>query len=121
MANTLSGSVDRVNQVLWTKDNPARGQCGVTALVIQDYFGGKILKTGVDNSWHFYNSLDGVSHNLTAEQFESLPEYFNLPASREEAFADTNSEQYTYLSKIFQKRLAEIALISAVANLSSLY
>ena len=32
----------------WTHDNPASGQCGVTALVVHDKFGGEILKTDVN-------------------------------------------------------------------------
>jgi hypothetical protein len=29
----------------WTPQNPAKEQCGVTALVVNDIFGGEILKT----------------------------------------------------------------------------
>src|SRR6185436_2032868 len=35
----------------WQPDNPASGQCGVTALVVQDKFGGEILKTDVNGAW----------------------------------------------------------------------
>ena len=28
----------------WSPDNPAYGQCYVTALIVNDFFGGKILK-----------------------------------------------------------------------------
>ena len=31
----------------WRRDNPACGQCSVTALVVQDLLGGEILKTNV--------------------------------------------------------------------------
>ena len=31
----------------WTIENPAKGQCGVTALVVQDICGGKIIKTKI--------------------------------------------------------------------------
>ena len=34
---------------LWTEENPSCGQCGVTSLVIQDNFGGEILKTMISN------------------------------------------------------------------------
>lgn len=37
----------------WTKDNPAKGQCGVTALVVNDLFGGEIMKTKLPGGWHF--------------------------------------------------------------------
>jgi len=37
----------------WTRDNPASGQCGVTALVVHDKFGGEILKTDVNGRLAF--------------------------------------------------------------------
>ncbi len=37
----------------WTTENPAKGQCGVTALVVQDIYGGEIKKTKVREAWHF--------------------------------------------------------------------
>ncbi|MEB9972481.1 hypothetical protein P4K82_12925 [Bacillus cereus] len=33
----------------WTLNNPAMGQCGVTALVINDLFGGEILMTELED------------------------------------------------------------------------
>jgi len=33
---------------LWLPENPARGQCNVTALAFYDRFGGEILKTPVE-------------------------------------------------------------------------
>ncbi|SMO57594.1 YunG family protein [Melghirimyces algeriensis] len=34
-------------------ENPACGQCDVTALVVQDVLGGNILKTPLPAGWHF--------------------------------------------------------------------
>lgn len=59
----------------WRHDNPARGQCGVTALVIQDLLGGDLIlgevfagKTKVGH--HYWNRLlDGSVVDLTADQF----------------------------------------------------
>ena len=31
----------------WTSENPAKGQCGVTALIIQELCGGEIKKTKI--------------------------------------------------------------------------
>ena len=53
----------------WSADNPARGQCSVTALLVHDLFGGEIMKTRVGGAWHFYNRLDGRRIDLTAGQF----------------------------------------------------
>jgi len=49
----------------WTSDNPARGQCLVSALVTQDYYGGSLRRyrvTGEDISeTHYCNVLDNSS------------------------------------------------------------
>jgi len=82
----------------WQSDNPALGQCGVTALVVQDHLGGEILKTRYGNLWHFYNLIEGVSADFTVSQFDDKITYDDIPASPKEAFADTNKDQYDYLS-----------------------
>lgn len=83
----------------WTRENPARGQCSVTALVIQDIFGGEIYKTPTSEGWHFYNKINEQYYDLTASQFSKEIEYLHVPSSRQEAFSDTNEKQYSYLRK----------------------
>ena len=64
----------------WSKENPARGQCAVTALVVQDQLGGEILKCDVvnDDDSHFYNRLPNDSIlDLTKSQFPSVSEFTN--------------------------------------------
>ncbi|MGI5243734.1 YunG family protein [Dactylosporangium sp. CA-139066] len=59
----------------WRPDNPARGQCGTTALVVQDLLGGELLLgevhvDGVKIGHHWWNRLpDGTTIDLTADQF----------------------------------------------------
>jgi hypothetical protein len=48
-------------------DNPAAGQCSVTALAVQDECGGEILKTDIGGAWHFYNRIDGRRIDFTHE------------------------------------------------------
>ncbi|MBE9607435.1 hypothetical protein IAI18_21410 [Acetobacteraceae bacterium H6797] len=81
----------------WRSDNPAHGQCDVTALVVQDLSGGELLKTPVPGGWHFYNLIDEQRHDLTASQFDTPPAYADLPASRAEALATAGFEQYARL------------------------
>lgn len=89
---------------LWTSNNPAYGQCGVTTLVINDNFGGEILKTKLSNgSWHYYNRIEGERVDFTKDQFAEVIDYNDLLSSRGEAFSDTNEEQYNYLSITFIK------------------
>ncbi|PEY32206.1 hypothetical protein CN354_21415 [Bacillus cereus] len=74
----------------WTLENPAKGQCGVTALVIHDLFGGEIKKSQVGEGWHFYNVINGKQYDFTATQFFEEIAYMDIPSNKEEAFADTN-------------------------------
>ncbi|MFE6893422.1 hypothetical protein [Streptomyces sp. NPDC057694] len=59
----------------WTGENPARDQCGVTALVVNDLVGGDLLRgeVHVDGAWvdyHWWNRLgEGLEIDLTREQF----------------------------------------------------
>lgn len=58
----------------WSEQNPSRGQCAVTALLVQEYMGGNIVKCNVvgDVSSHFYNMLEnGEVVDFTREQFGS--------------------------------------------------
>lgn len=83
----------------WTPQNPAKGQCGVTALVVNDIFGGEILKTLTPEGWHFYNKINGQLYDLTESQFSEAIEYMDISSNREEAFSDTNERQYNYLKQ----------------------
>lgn len=56
----------------WSEENPAWGQCAVTALIIQDILGGDLLRSTVQGCSHYWNRLpDGAHVDLTWEQFES--------------------------------------------------
>lgn len=81
----------------WRPDNPAAGQCSVTALVVQDMLGGDILKTRTPGGTHFYNRIGGIKWDFTISQFDRPIPFEDLPSSREEAMADTSSAQYEAL------------------------
>lgn len=59
----------------WTPQNPARDQCGMTALVVQDILGGDLVigevqVGGIQVGHHYWNRLsDGSEVDLTADQF----------------------------------------------------
>ncbi|RAT07279.1 hypothetical protein A6E27_10125 [Bacillus cereus] len=89
----------------WTTENPAKGQCGVTALVVQDIYGGEIKKTKVREAWHFYNFIDGQRFDFTEAQFNEKLNYMDIESNREEAFTDTNEKQYSMLKKKITKEL----------------
>jgi len=62
----------------WSPHNPAWGQCAVTAAVIQDFFGGDLMRGIVEinsgiqpvTTSHYWNRLaNGQEVDLTREQF----------------------------------------------------
>ena len=59
----------------WTPDNPARGQCATTAVVLHDFFGGslmvgEVIVDGERVDFHWWNRLpDGEQVDITLEQF----------------------------------------------------
>ena len=69
---------DPVDAADWSPANPARGQCGVTAVTIHDLLGGELLiaevlrRDGSREGMHYWNRLpDGTEIDLTREQFSS--------------------------------------------------
>lgn len=59
----------------WTTENPARGQCITTVVVIHDFLGGELVRgevqvDGVRIDYHWWNRLsDGTEVDLTRGQF----------------------------------------------------
>jgi hypothetical protein len=97
----------------WSPGNPAKGQCGVTALVVQDLLGGELLMAevhhadGTRQGVHYWNRLAGAAElDLTREQFtdEVVGEPDMVPRP-----ADTSTgrlaRQYEALSRAVSARL----------------
>ncbi len=96
---------DPVDVPDWADSNPARGQCGVTALVVNDIFGGELLISevhltdGYRQGFHYWNRLpSGEEVDLTREQFSSdeivqAPQTVNRPTGPPRRCA----EQYNLL------------------------
>ena len=72
-------------QIAWDRDTakgdwdsliPSKNQCAVTALVIQDYFGGKLLRCLMSNGdSHYWNLVGNIELDLTAQQFLYMKDY----------------------------------------------
>jgi uncharacterized protein (DUF952 family) len=83
---------DPVDADAWSPENPARGQCAVTALVVQDLCGGELMlaevhyRNGSRQGVHYWNRLgEGVELDVTREQFSAdelvqAPEPLERPA-----------------------------------------
>lgn len=60
--------------VIWSKKNIANGQCAVTALVVNDYFGGEIIWAEAilpnnEKISHYFNLINEEEIDLTRSQF----------------------------------------------------
>lgn len=66
---------DPTDAASWTPENPSLGQCAVTALVVHDLVGGRLLEAEVLNAdgspqgFHYWNRLAGLDIDLTRAQF----------------------------------------------------
>ena len=87
----------------WTAENPARGQCSVTAIAVQRLLGGEILKTETDEGAHFYNRIGGIRYDFTAAQFPEPVAYQDLASDLDEALADTSPNQVMTLMQALEE------------------
>lgn len=62
----------------WNQDNPSLGQCAITALILNDFLGGKIMRCMASSGSHYYNIIDNKIIDLTIDQFlGEIPDYIN--------------------------------------------
>jgi N-acetylglutamate synthase-like GNAT family acetyltransferase len=92
----------------WSEDNPARGQCVGTALLVRELLGGEILlanvlRDGQRVERHAWNRLpSGLAVDLTRSQFRNGEE-FEEPVAGEPLMA--NHERYDLLARRVQRYL----------------
>lgn len=92
----------------WTPENPAHGQCAVTALVVQDLLGGVLIRTEVDGVSHYANGMDtGEIVDLTRSQFGVIKWADQVWEQRERAYVlswpDT-ARRYALLTSLLSDR-----------------
>lgn len=87
----------------WTPENPSRGQCDITTLVVHDLLGGELLAAdvfldGERIEAHMWNRLpSGLEIDLTRDQFRSA-EVIGDPTVRvrPESFDATHPRYHRY-------------------------
>lgn len=106
-------TADPVDVPDWTPDNPSRGQCGATALVLLELLGGELLEAevtfpdGSHQGFHYWNRLaGGIEIDLTAEQF-AADEQIQTPIVIEQVETPPSraAEQYLLLRRLVRERL----------------
>jgi hypothetical protein len=109
--DTLKAALERswtrqtsANPVGWSEENPAYGQCAVTALVVNDFLGGRLVRVEAtsheEKVSHYFNELqNGQRVDLTLAQFPAGT-HFSQPEYRERdyvmSYAPT-AERYRHL------------------------
>ena len=62
----------------WSSENPSYGQCAITALIVNDFYGGKIMRCMTSIGSHYYNFINNEIIDLTKDQFlNENPDYIN--------------------------------------------
>lgn len=78
---SLWTTADKLN---WTERNRAWGQCAVTALVVQDFLGGSLLRVDLSKNpdpaisaikSHYLNLVNGDEIDLSKSQFDAISTY----------------------------------------------
>jgi hypothetical protein len=87
----------------WSPSNPAWGQSAATALIVNEIFGGEIVRVKVRNfckEKHYYNVLpSGEKVDLAQEQFGDEPPVFEDPTLvPPEKLRNSTSKTYFELS-----------------------
>jgi hypothetical protein len=109
----IRGSWDRETTEdpdVWSDENPALGNCAVTALVVRDYLGGEIVAAGVVRDdvrveRHAWNRLpSGLMVDLTRDQFRG-GEQFEAPEPVETFLSPTTFARYEVLAARVRAKL----------------
>lgn len=102
----------------WSESNPARGQCVISSLIVQDYFGGELVRfkvtgEGMDET-HFCNLLGGdILIDTTISQYQTPVSQTRKPekldgfaSTRERLLADEDTlRRYTLLKSRVEAQL----------------
>ncbi|MBQ6267207.1 MAG: hypothetical protein IJK64_05495 [Clostridia bacterium] len=94
----------------WSPENPTKGQCSVTAFLMQDYFGGEVRGIPLgDGNYHCFNVVGECVFDLTSAQFgDAALDYARCPVqARAVHFAKEEKRQrYERLKAALAERLA---------------
>lgn len=81
----------------WNLDNPAWGQCAVTALTVQDFLGGELIRmdlTGHNDPKiaimrsHYFNKIGEAELDISSSQFGDINRFYQFRYSQEVSVRD---------------------------------
>ena len=99
----IDTSLDNTNNIL--------GQMVPTVLVVQDMIGGDIIRTQIDEQWHFYNMLEGERYDYISDAMGEKIDYEDILTDRDDLLEIDNSfEKYAKLKQKVIKLFKETVL-----------
>lgn len=105
---TLTNSWSKETSPYWTKENIEKGECAITSVLFQKFFGGKMMRAIVNGESHYWNiDKDGIEVDFTRAQF-ALPLTIENPGERSAEYVLSYPEtlrRYQILEKNFLKAL----------------
>ena len=91
----------------WTKENRTLGQCTITAFLLQDIYGGRVLGVPLpDGNYHCFNVVSGRAFDLTSEQFDEKLDYADRPEQFREVHFKKEEKRLRY--ELLKAKLAAI-------------
>ena len=94
----------------WNSDNPSSGQCAITSLIVNDFYGGKIMRCMASSGSHYYNLIDNQIVDFTVEQFLGEIPGYDLGEERTREYLLSNEDtknRYLLLSNKLKNVLEE--------------
>lgn len=88
----------------WSAEVPEKGQCAVTAMLVQDLYGGVLNRAVVNGESHYWNTIaSGEEVDFTRAQFE-VPVVIEEQTVRERSYlegSERTMERYRSLKEAF--------------------
>lgn len=82
----------------WSKDNPALGQCAITALLFNELYGGKIYSGVADNGIvHYWNRKNGIKRDFTKKQFKERLRFKQIRKWNRDELLETGNVKDRYM------------------------
>lgn len=86
----------------WTADNKSLGQCSITALLVQEIFGGQIVSMRVGDLEHCFNKIGNKIFDLTENQFDVSIEHNKYKREERAEFFLDNDRKNRYMKLLKQ-------------------
>lgn len=91
----------------WSEENRTLGQCTITAFLLQDIYGGRVLGVPLpDGNYHCFNVVSGRAFDLTSEQFDEKLDYADRPEQFREVHFKKEEKRLRY--ELLKAKLAAI-------------